>query len=247
MASKRALDKTLSALLEKSGSGLSPVIDDLQSKFSTGWVDTKPYFSVSQLFYCPRKAFFARLGAPRSDNLSSCLKMHMGTVMHELFQDSMERVTSGYGFREFEVSSDSLSVTGHIDGLILEDGKLVEIKTVSSHGAMSIRRRGMPDYYLGQANLYCYLWNKKYKRKLTKIWFIVLSRDSMEFINLEPVAIDTALQKKTVSNIKRYCNMWEGGNLPPRKAARCEDCSLNSICGSSERISDFLPGGKFRA
>jgi len=245
--SKRGLDKTLSLLLEKTGSGLSSVISGIEDQFEVDhWVPVKDYFSVSQLFYCPRKAFLARLGAPKRDDFSSCFKMSVGTDLHTYIQNSMESNLSGYGFREFELTSTSLSVIGHIDGAIISEGKLVEIKTVSSHMAMSVRRRGMPDYYLGQANLYAYLWNRKYKRKLDKIWFVVLCRDSMDFINLDPVPIDNSIQRKTAKLLKQYCNMWESGIFPERKSKNCSDCSLNSICGKSDKIRDFIVGGKYR-
>jgi CRISPR/Cas system-associated exonuclease Cas4 (RecB family) len=241
-----SLSKIANTLLDRHESGLTAVFTGIEEKFARGWSNPSNAFSVSQLFFCPRKAFLARAGVPDSPDLSSALKMSVGTFLHEIIQDSMDKHLANYGFRELELYREKLSVRGHIDGALLEEGTLIEIKTMASNGVQKAIRVGMPPYYQKQANLYCYLWNKKYKKKLTKIKYIVLDRDSMDMMHIPDYDIDIPMQNRIVDDLKNYCAMWERGAFPYRAGMPCSICSLKSLCNASNSLKDYLVGGKLR-
>ena len=247
-----SLDKMLATMLEKQGTGLDDIDDALAEK--RGLEEVKTFFSVSQLFYCPRVAFLTRAGIPRIIDPKSGRKMLFGNLLHDMIQDAMKRCLAGYSFVERTLFVPELSISGHIDGAIPPKGQLVEIKTVSSNQASKISKLGMPDYYVKQANLYIYLWNylssnKKAKgifgTHLDNIWFIVLNRDTMDWVPLEPVKQDEELQSSIINDLYSYQKLWGSDDLPPM-GTNCQRCSDFKLCKSISMLEDILPGGKVR-
>lgn len=237
-----SLNKALNAMIDRHRSGNPDIPSAIEELFQKKGSGVKEHFSVSQLFYCPRWAFLHRAGVPSKDDCTSILKMLTGTYLHSVIQDALESI-DGYGYREKELGSKEYSLLGHIDGAIPIKKQLVEIKTVAANGASMIRRQGMPSYYVKQANLYVALWNMRKKTKLDSIWFIVLNRDSMEFVPIEPYAIDEKLQKEILDSVYRYCKMWEAGRLPGKNSKdKCARCSNAAICGKSDSLSYYLKG-----
>lgn len=240
------LDKILGSMLEKKAIGLDIIDNALVRDDDDGkWKEPSPHFSVSQLFYCPRAAFMTRAGAPKKIDPVSNRKMLFGTALHKMIQDAMKDSITGYSYIEETLSVPKLSIRGHIDGAIPSDGYLVEIKSMGSSQAAKARKMGMPFYYLNQANLYVALWNMLFEEKLSAVWFIVINRDDMQWVPLDPVPEDKKMQSGILKDLRTYVKMWENGTLPEMKQT-CQNCSEFGLCKSISSLEDIFPGGRVR-
>jgi CRISPR/Cas system-associated exonuclease Cas4 (RecB family) len=239
-----SLDKIIGAMLEKNEMGLD-VIDSALVQENQEWREPSPHFSVSQLFYCPRVAFLTRAGVPRKIDPVSNRKMVFGNLLHDKIQNALGSIV-GYGYVEEVLNCPDLSVKGRIDGAIPSKGLLVEIKSMGASQSSKASKLGMPDYYEKQANLYIALWNMLKDQKLNGIWYIVLNRDSMEWVTIDIATENQEMQKETIKNLKKYAKMWERGELPPMKQSGCPNCSDFAMCKQITNLTDILVGGKVR-
>jgi CRISPR/Cas system-associated exonuclease Cas4 (RecB family) len=238
-----SLNKILQDIVDSKKSGVSSIDARIKHKYLSGWRSPQEYFSVSQLFYCPRWAFLNRAGAPSLNSADSIFKMEIGTFLHKMIQDALRDSGVGFSNAEMTLSSKKYSVLGHPDGMILDKEMLVEIKTVSSYQASSISKSGMPDYYIRQANTYAHLWNCTTNNELphiNKIWFIVLDRNTCKWVNIDPVSCDIAIQEDVMKKLTRYKKMWASGELPPTPVGnKCNSCLNKSLCLSVNNIDDI--------
>jgi hypothetical protein len=204
----------------------------------------KHYFSVSKLFYCPKGAFLDRAGLSEINPCVSVRNMEIGTTIHEYVQNMLSKIYCNYGHVEERLEIEGFPVVGKIDGAIEDQGMLVEIKTTGNSFSF---RGGVPDYYVGQSTLYMHMWNILHPRNiLDKAWFVVLNRESMTWVNVEPMKLDIGLAKRIELTVKGYDKLWGSGEFP--EIEKCKHCGYFYICGANNKmkLQDVLPGGKIR-
>jgi hypothetical protein len=210
---------------------------------SKRWIPPKDHFSVSKIFYCPRGAFLDRAGVPAMSGAHGLRRMLFGIKIHEMMQELLKRVP-GFGYIEERLEYPSLEIVGRIDGCFIDRGVLLEMKTAGGFQTKKMKNGWIPEYYQSQANFYCWLWNKLKADKLHSIWWVVLDRDSLDWIKYEPQLMNEEIALAAVAHCARLNTMWGNCVLPPPKN-RCEvSCEYFSICKQAEVLTDILPGGK---
>ena len=227
--------------------------------------DPRPHVSPSCITDCARKLFYKRTGHPESDPTDNParLKMEVGTLLHEHFLKKLP-------LKEMEASRekviDGVLWTYRIDG-ILEDGTIIEIKTV--YGAGADRVKDAPDEkHLLQTQLYMYLEGVS----IGKIVYIC--RDSM-YIFEHDIGLPATFKQHFSQINDRAKKIISAGECPDREyrislkndngnelkqnfqregqryqsAWQCRYCQYNSLCWkdiyAEARNHKFFIDGKF--
>lgn len=213
----------------------------IEESRSTGWTAPRDYFSPSRIFFCQRGCFLARAGVPSKNSAQAIRRMDVGNLLHEYIR-SFLRGYGGFGHEEEELKA--LGMFGKIDGIV--DSSLVEIKTMGSRSSDNVRAyRKMPEYYVDQALCYVAMWNHLRNEKLDNVWFIVLNRDTMEWISVDDVKVTKELVDETLKKVFYLDELWKAGEMPKKKKS-CGDCQHKSICRQTKKLSDILKGGELR-
>lgn len=153
-------------------SGIRPAIDDYLLAKSKEVRSYGDYWSASSAGYCHRKLVFERLGVPAVEKDGDERKTRVfeaGKIFHTWAQE----ITKGAGLsiaQELELQDEEFMVRGHIDDLILIDGRLMLYDYKSQHsGAFTWQKdRPISYYHRLQVGTYMYML-RKYEAPLIDI------------------------------------------------------------------------------
>lgn len=142
--------------------GIRPAIDKYLLELSKEERDYGEYWSASSAGYCQRLNTFKRLGVPPVETESDARKQRLFTAGH-IFHDWVQQLTKAAKLstvQEFELQDEELMVRGHIDDLILINGKFIlyDYKTRNSKNFGFSKE--MSYYHKMQLGTYLYLLNK---------------------------------------------------------------------------------------
>jgi len=147
----------------------------------------RPYISVTELFYCLRKSYYARLkystDLKKQFNFAYLdLINRIGNTIHDYVQDI-------YNFTETEktVVSDKYRVKGRVDAI--SDTFLYEFKTMDQKKFSGIYIK--EHYY--QPIIYSYILNSEYNYNIKTITLVYFFRDNLK---RRPYSIDLPIDDK---------------------------------------------------
>ena len=150
--------------------GIRPYIDKLMVEKGKEIRDYGSYWSASNAGYCMRKVIFDRLKVPHTtEDPRKQRVFESGHIFHSWIQG----VTKEAGIsvaQETELIDDKLMIKGHIDDLLLIDGKLmlVDYKTQNSMAFSWAKKTNAPmsHYHKMQLGTYMYMLRKLAKEEL---------------------------------------------------------------------------------
>lgn len=161
----------------------SRLIDDYKKMQSY----ERPYISVTELFYCIRKSYYARLkyktDLKKQFNFAYLdLINRIGNTVHEYVQEI-------YNFAETEktVVSEKYKTKGRIDAI--NDIFLYEFKTLDEKKFTGIYIK--EHYY--QAIIYAYILNSEYNYNIKHVTLVYFFRDNLK---RKPYSIDLPIDDK---------------------------------------------------
>lgn len=145
--------------------GIRPLVDAYLKKKGEEKRDYGEFWSASSAGYCMRKLIMERLGVPRVSEIDARTTrvFESGHIFHEWLQ----RITKDAGIsiaQELELQDETLMIRGHIDDLVLVNGKLIllDYKTVNSRSFMWAKKNGnaMSHFHKMQLGTYMYMLRK---------------------------------------------------------------------------------------
>lgn len=139
--------------------GVRPFIDAHLDELSKERRDYNGYWSASSAGYCQRKNIMERLQIPFSTE--DARKQRVFSVGH-IFHEWIQKITESAGVsvaQELELQDETFMIRGHIDDLVVVDGKLmlVDYKTQNSRAFTFQKGRPMSYYHLMQLGTYMYM------------------------------------------------------------------------------------------
>jgi len=165
----------------------SRLIDDYKKAQSY----ERPYISVTELFYCTRKAYYSRLkyatDLKKQFNFAYLdLINRVGNTVHEYVQEI-------YNFTETEktIISEKYKVKGRIDAIY--ENFLYEFKTLDEK---KFTGRYVKEHYY-QPIIYSYILNSEYNYNISTITLVYFFRDNLK---RKPYSIDLPLDDKVAIN-----------------------------------------------
>lgn len=222
-------------------SGVRPAIDKYLSDVMKEKRDYGEYWSASSAGYCHRKLMFERLGLPPvSEDSRKYRVFESGKIFHEWVQ----RITKDAGIsiaQELELQDEELMIRGHIDDLLLIDGKLqlVDYKTQNSR-AFSYQKDRKKDnsvqshFHRMQLGTYMYMLRSKKVRKddlpddmgmllsnLDEARVVKISKDDLR-MSEEQLFWTPALEKEVVGYWTTLNGYWESKKFPACTCANYE-------------------------
>lgn len=161
----------------------SRLIDDYKKMQSY----ERPYISVTELFYCIRKAYYSRL--KYQTDLKKQFNFAYLDLINRVANTIHEYVQEIYNFTETEKTlvSEKYKVKGRIDAV--GDTFLYELKTVDEKkfDGMYVKEH----YY--QALIYAYILNSEYNYNIKTITIVYFFRDHLK---KRPISFDLPLDDK---------------------------------------------------
>lgn len=143
--------------------GIRPLIDSHLLEESRKLRDYGDYWSASSSGYCMRRLIFERLGVPKIEQEDEARKQRVFTAGH-VFHEWIQKITKDTGLsiaQELELQDEDLMVRGHIDDLVLIDGKLIlyDYKSVNSRAFIWAKKNGnkISHYHRMQVGTYMYM------------------------------------------------------------------------------------------
>lgn len=221
--------------------GIRPLVDAYLKTESEKVRDYGDYWSASSAGYCMRKVIFDRLGVPavKQDDRKTRV-FESGHIFHEW----MQRITQQSGLsvaQELELIDDDLMIKGHIDDLVLVDGKLIlyDYKTQHSRAFQWQKKNGRQMSYFHKMQLGTYMYmlrkwdghddsypksvgayhiidfNSKYPCKdLTEARILKISKDDLCMAE-EQLFWDKELEQDVVGYWTELGQLWAEKKLPP--------------------------------
>jgi len=136
----------------------------------------RPYVSVTELYQCMRKNYYARMKYQidvKSQYRFSYLYLinKVGDLVHDIFQTI-------YDFSETEktVVSEKFKVKGRVDAL--REGNLYEFKTIDPE---KFKNKYVPEHYI-QGLIYSYILNTEYNYNIDQITIVYILRNLKKVI-----------------------------------------------------------------
>lgn len=149
-------------MIDLFNTGIRPAIDAYLAEQQAKVRDYGDYWSASSAGYCMRKLIFERLGVPPVvEEITDARKTRVFESGH-IFHEWAQRITKKAGLsiaQELELQDEDLMVRGHIDDLILIDGKLILYDYKTQHSGAFSWQKGRPasHYHTMQAGTYMYM------------------------------------------------------------------------------------------
>lgn len=221
--------------------GIRPYIDKLMIAKSKEVRDYGEYWSASSAGYCMRKVIFDRLKVPAtSEDPRKQRVFESGHIFHSWIQG----VTREAGIsiaQETELVDDKLMIKGHIDDLLLIDGRLmlVDYKTQNSMAFSWAKKtqRPMSHYHRMQLGTYMHMLRKGDKIKtnpysgavseyveaitLTEARIIKISKDDLR-LEEEQLLWNNALEKAVYEYWSTLNGYWANKKIPKCTCALIE-------------------------
>jgi hypothetical protein len=169
-------------------SGIRPAIDDYLALQAAKVRDYGSYWSASSAGYCQRKLIFERLGVPPVVKEGDERKTRVFEAGH-IFHEWVQRITREAGLsiaQELELQDDELMVRGHIDDLVLVDGRLILMDYKTQHSNAFTWQKGRPASFFHRMQVGTYMYMLRKERTVTD--WINLTDEPVKAAELSPVA-----------------------------------------------------------
>jgi CRISPR/Cas system-associated exonuclease Cas4 (RecB family) len=134
--------------------------------------------------------------------------------------------------REYELKGQLGQVMGHIDGIVTcPDGgavKLLELKTANTRRYKEMVKKGIPDYYMSQVQIYMLLSGQIDDiGQVTETHYCILNKDTSELVELA-IEYDDQLAQLRYDEIH---HVIESEDMPPAEDDwRCNMCEYRDFC-----------------
>lgn len=215
--------------------------------------DTASYFHPSQIGSCPRRLWFAAVGAPSSaaqatggDLLKTHLVFEIGTYAHVLFQNLCARA-GVLVRREIPVRSDKHKIIGHADGhlrIAPEGDCLLEFKTINVRGFTKLS--GAKPEHRAQATVYMALLN------LPQALIVYFNKDTQELKEFRVSFDRREWEEEILPKINRFHLSVKQKKMPPPLVDAnpnkfpCLYCEFSRVCFDTFSHAKLLKtiGGK---
>jgi len=232
-------------------SGIRPYIDKLMAEKGKEIRDYGEYWSASSAGYCMRKVIFDRLHVPHtSEDARKQRIFESGHIFHSWIQG----VTREAGIsiaQETELIDDKLMIKGHIDDLLLIDGKLmlVDYKTQNSMAFSWAKKQnlGMSHYHKYQLGTYMYMLRSKKNRfdyapedigtllqNLTEARIVKISKDDLR-MEEDQLLWNAGLEKTIYEYWSTLNGYWNAKTIPK---CTCAEIEPNQKTGIGFMASD---------
>jgi hypothetical protein len=204
--------------------GVRPALDKYLTAKSEEVRDYGEYWSASSAGYCMRLNILKRLKIPAvpeiaEDAMRTQRVFECGHIFHEWAQ----RITKDAGLsiaQELELQDENLMIRGHIDDLVMVNGKLmlIDYKTANSQ-SFNYRRDEIGHYHKMQLGTYMYMLNKTSKkvmlgRFLEEGRILTISKDDLRMREHQLMWSDE-LAGQIVDYWHALHGYWEAKVLPP--------------------------------
>jgi hypothetical protein len=230
-------------------SGIRPAIDDYLAKKSQERRDYGDYWSASSAGYCMRKLMFERLGLPPVQKESDARKQRVFEAGH-VFHEWAQRITKEAGLsiaQELELQDEDIMVRGHIDDLVLVDGRLMLYDYKTQHANAFTWQKGRPPshYHRLQAGTYMYMLRRWFSggndflprhanglngKDITEARILKISKDDLR-MDENQILWDGQLEGEVLAYWTTLNKYWAAKRLPS--------------CSCAEREGGFMAKEKY--
>lgn len=164
--------------------GVRPAIDaylEAKSKEIRSYGD---YWSASSAGYCYRKLIFERLGVPPIKKEDDARKQRVFEAGH-IFHAWAQSITKKAGLsvaQELELKDDDLMVKGHVDDLVMVEGRLLLYDYKTQHANAFTWQKGRPPshYHEMQVGTYLHmLRHQKAYKDIEEARILKISKDDL--------------------------------------------------------------------
>ncbi len=219
--------------------GIRGAIDAYLAEQQAKVRDYGEYFSASSAGYCMRKLIFERLGVPPVAKDSDARKTRVFEAGH-VFHAWVQAITKNAGLsiaQELELSDETLMVRGHIDDLVLVDGKLIlmDYKTQNSRAFTWQKDREVSYYHKMQVGTYMYMlrtikspvWDERTTvkdldtKELAEARILKMDKDNLR-MDEDQVLWSPELELEVIDYWLKLNEWWASRKLPPCSCAEHE-------------------------
>jgi hypothetical protein len=208
--------------------GVRPTMDKYFDNKAKEIRDYGDYWSASSAGYCMRKAIFERMKLPPiiQDEIANHRKQRifsMGNVVHAWAQEITRETGVSVG-QELELIDELLKVKGHLDDLILIDGRLIiyDYKSVNSKSFSWSKLKDYPMSYYHRMQLGTYMYMaRKRGYSVNEGRILKISKDDMRMEEQQLMWSDK-LEQEIIDYWFDLNRFWISGEIPPCTCAEHE-------------------------
>jgi len=192
----------------------------------------------SSLYLCDRQAVYSVRGVEQSNppDAMSLRRFRIGHVLHELLQEAIGK--AGTLTPEVLVDMPDLNITGHADGIFVDDDGDVWVLEIKSTRALGkIKKGGAQEHHVKQAATYAVAFRRTYGELLKGIIMLYFEKNDALTEEIE-IAYDPEWEvalKRKIEHLEQY--RLDPDSLPPRLPLvkgkvqwPCNYCSWKDKC-----------------
>lgn len=213
-------------------SGIRPVVDKHIQALSEEKREYGDYWSASSAGYCMRRMIFQRLKIPEiKDEIDDARKQRVFSSGH-IFHEWIQRITKESGLslaQEIELQDEKLMVRGHIDDLILIDGKLTLYDYKTQNSRAFTYQKGKPASYFHRLQVGTYMYMLRQRptnvirfsdypdiklEDLAEARILKISKDDLR-MDENQILWDDSLQKEVLAYWVTLNKYWHAKKIPP--------------------------------
>ena len=188
--------------------------------------------SASMWSQCDRKMWLTlRRASPRWVEPKTLRTFNIGHALEECMVEWLEKTGAKVAMRESGLKNSYGTSLGHIDGIAVIDGVfyLLEMKTTNDRRFKEWLKKGVPDNYFAQVQLYMHHSAQLSSKgnQLTKALFLVVNKNTSE-LHTEVVEYDkvyASLQTERIENL-----IASDAYPEPHKDWSCRFCDHRAVC-----------------
>ncbi len=188
--------------------------------------------SASKWSPCDRKLWLGfRMASPVHFPAQTLRTFDIGHALEDSMVKWLESTGAKVGMREERLKNRYGTTLGLIDGIVVKEGEfmLLEMKTTKNKKFREWLKKGVPDNYFAQVNLYMHA-SRQLSQKgnmLTKCLFVVVNKDTSE-IHTEVVDYDHVYAEGQTFRVE---NLIASDAYPaPQKDWTCSFCDHKAVC-----------------
>ncbi len=193
----------------------------------------RTYLGPSAWKSCDAAMWFAfrRVSGVIEHKAETLRTFQIGHALEECMVEWLETAGVTVGAREAQLKNQWGGVLGHIDGIAVIDGEfyLLEMKTANSKRFKDMVKKGIPDYYYAQIQIYMYNSNQlsEHGRKLEKCLYVITNKDTSELNVFIVDADDNYGEMET----ERLHNIIASDAMPAKEETyKCNFCDHSAVC-----------------
>lgn len=174
---------------------------------------------------------FRRVSGVIEHKAETLRTFQIGHALEECMVEWLEIAGITVGAREAQLKNQWGGVLGHIDGIAVIDGEfyLLEMKTANAKRFKEMAKKGIPDYYYAQIQIYMHNSSQlsEHGRKLEKCLYVITNKDTSE-LNVFVVEADPSYGE---IQTERLYNIIASDALPQKEETyKCNFCDHAAVC-----------------